>query len=333
MGPQSTRDMFPPQLSMLCYRPDSPTPLGKGGFQFGLTHYEGNTFEYSLSIRDHMHSSLGRLWVDRSTAEHIAQIGSQLPLIYFIDEETLRSEIDLKYGLSDSLDIALQIPLQSRTSGFLDGLIEDVHRLGFEQYGRSDIAKNRITTFVVQKGQVTYYNEEGSWRKWENPTLSLSQLVFDQNRLRVSLSTHVQLPLTSNEGHKARCEYSLQANARWELNSSNIFYFGFGHISRERSAELNELNLETFNHGQGANIGWEYRDGSRIRPFAQLYYQSGYFKNDPNDSLNRYSILCDLGFHWQIYTKTVLTLSYINNLSHNQNTADMSLAFRIAYRL
>lgn len=81
--------------------------------------------------------------------------------------------------------------------------------------------------------------------------------------------------------------------------------------------------------GWGAHATWEYRRWGTVRPFFQLYAQSGYLPPQPSQKLDRPSLQHDLGFHWQFRKDAVLTFRYLNNITHNENTADMGLGLSL----
>ena len=50
-------------------------------------------------------------------------------------------------------------------------------------------------------------------------------------------------------------------------------------------------------------------------------------------AMDRSTLVHDLGVHCRLGPRTVATFSYVNNISHNENTADMGLALRLAFLL
>ncbi|GLH69728.1 hypothetical protein GETHPA_12610 [Geothrix rubra] len=79
----------------------------------------------------------------------------------------------------------------------------------------------------------------------------------------------------------------------------------------------------SFRDACGAHGTWEYRRWRKVRPFLQLYLESGFLPKQPYQKLDRSSLQHDLGFHWQIKKNLVFTFRYLNNITHNENTADM----------
>ena len=55
------------------------------------------------------------------------------------------------------------------------------------------------------------------------------------------------------------------------------------------------------------------------------YWQSGYLHPRPYQEFDRPSLQHDLGVYWHWTPHTTLTFHYLNNITHNGNTADMGL--------
>jgi len=80
------------------------------------------------------------------------------------------------------------------------------------------------------------------------------------------------------------------------------------------------------------HLGWEWRGWPRVRPFLVLVATSGITPPLPETKLDKLSLIHDLGVHVRMGPRTSWTFSYINNISHNENTADMELALRLTVR-
>jgi hypothetical protein len=80
------------------------------------------------------------------------------------------------------------------------------------------------------------------------------------------------------------------------------------------------------------HLGWEWRGWARVRPFLVLVYHDGLTSQGPGATLDRPSVIHDLGLHLRLGPKVAATFSYINNITHNENTADMGLSLRLAVR-
>ena len=63
-----------------------------------------------------------------------------------------------------------------------------------------------------------------------------------------------------------------------------------------------------------------------------FYGGAGYLHPQPEQELDRWSLQHDAGILWQFAERTVFHLHYINNITHNENTADMALTLGLTHR-
>ena len=73
----------------------------------------------------------------------------------FIDGETHRANIQFRYGLSDAIELGIDVPYLSHESGGLDRSIEDWHDLfGFPDNDRSQFPRNQLQFTYQRDGQM-----------------------------------------------------------------------------------------------------------------------------------------------------------------------------------
>jgi hypothetical protein len=326
MGPFPTREMFPLFLIPMVYQPVDPTPIGKGKWRVSLDHMQANTFEFSDILKDQgPRDAQGRLAITREfVLAHAAEYAS-IPVLYFFDEETARTSLRVRYGLTEQTDVWFELPFQSQGGGFLDGVIEEFHSLGFEQFGRDKVKQNQVTLMVMTNGHLVFYGDQHIRGKTEDPTIGLVHRISGGKSWDLSTYLSLKPPLTTSYGaFRSGWDQSLGLTGRWQPNQQHVFYGGFGFIHRPSgSAAYNAMAFGSFRDAWGSHGTWEYRRWRKIRPFIQFYHQSGYLPKQPYQKLDRPSLQHDLGFHWQIKKDMVFTFRYLNNITHNENTADM----------
>ncbi len=75
------------------------------------------------------------------------------PDLIFYDMELWRTAFTWKYGISERMDVAVEVPVVSQVGGFLDGFIEGYHdTFGFPNGGRNYEAQNQFRFFLSQGG-------------------------------------------------------------------------------------------------------------------------------------------------------------------------------------
>ncbi len=328
LGPVPTREMFPLFLPPLVYQPVNPTPVGQGRWRVSLDHVRANTFEFSEVFKDQVpRDAQGRVAITKAFILSQSAQYAALPLVYYFDEEIVRTTLRVRYGLTDRTDVWMELPFQSHTGGYLDNVIEGFHHLGFEQFGRDRVVRNQLTLVVMTHGQLPFFSDQPIRGKTQDPTLGLVHVLAQEPGWTLSIYGALKPPLTTTyDVYQSGWDQTLGLSARWQPGARHVFYFGAGFLRRPGgSLAYNDSPFGRIRNGVGAHGTWEYRGWSRIRPFFQLYAQSGYLPRQPSQKLDRPSLQHDLGFHWQLRREATLTFRYLNNITHNENTADMGI--------
>lgn len=334
-GPIPTREMFPLFLPPLVYQPVDPTPVGRGRWRVDLDHMRANTFEFSDVFKAQApRDAAGRLAITRDyVLAHAAEYAAQ-PLVFFFDEEVLRTTLRARVGLTDRTDLWAELPFQSHTGGALDPFIEAFHSLGFEQYGRDRVARSQLTLVVMTHGTLRFFSDQPIRGKTQDPTVGLVHQVGAGPGWRLSLHAEVKPPLTTTyDQYRSGWDHGGGLTGRWEAAPRHLVYGGIGYIRRPRgNAAYSSVPFGVLRSGWGGHATWEYRRWPTLRPFFQLYAQQGLLPPQVHQRLDRPSLQHDLGVHWQVHPRWLLTLRYLNNLTHNENTADMGFGFSLSTR-
>ena len=106
LGPVPTREMFPLFLPPLVYQPVNPTPVGQGRWRVSLDHVRANTFEFSEVFKDQVpRDAQGRVAITKAFILSQSAQYAALPLVYYFDEEIVRTTLRVRYGLTDRTDV------------------------------------------------------------------------------------------------------------------------------------------------------------------------------------------------------------------------------------
>jgi len=334
MGPVPTREMFPLYLITQGYQPVDPTPLGTGRWRVDLERIQSNTFEFSGIFKTQPVQDIeGRVRVTREFVEAHAAEYRDLPLVFFFDEEITRTTLRVRHGIGEATDLWAEWPFQSHSGGRLDHLVEAFHSLGFEQYGRDLVVKDQLTLVVMERGELRFYSDHGIRGKPQDPVIGLTHRLFAHDRGCLSLAFSVKPPITRTyDVYRSGWDHTLALTGRWQPSQAHVFHYGAGYVARPHGSSAH-TGFGAFRDGLGAHAGWEWRPSPRFRPFLQLLYQSGYLRPQVYQKLDRPSLQHDLGFHWQLGRRTVFTFRYLNNITHNENTADMGFVLGLSHAL
>jgi len=332
LGPVLTRDQFPLNLLTLAYQPVPPDTLAPGAWEADLQSAEANTLEFSDVIKDRLAQNPNqRLDITQAWAQGIAQSNPKLPVIFLFQMETTLTTLRLRAGLEGGREAWAELPLLSYAGGFEDGLIDWVHKIGFYQTGRSAFPKDQVRVAVIQQGNLVYYSDRSAAPRLQDPVLGLTQTLASTPEFTLAASASVKPAVThSMVGMRAGWDSGLQLTARWSPNPSVDTYFGLGGVHRESgSIVFNQLG---FRDQLGVHFMVEGWRESAWRPFIQLLLLSGATYPMAGQRLAPSSLQHDLGVRWVYAPNLVFTLRYMNNITNNENTADMALIGEMTWR-
>jgi hypothetical protein len=224
------------------------------------------------------------------------------------------------------------VPVLRWSGGFEDGLIEWTHNtFGFNQTGRNYIETNQVRVVVIQNGKVTEYSDHGGGSRLQDPVLGLTQSLYDRGDCVLAANLQVKPAVVpSLYNSRTGLDSSLQVTGRWSPDRSIDTYFGIGVVHRQ-SGNLT-FNQNGFRDQVGAHAmieGW--RTGA-WRPFVELLYLTGAEHASSDGNLAKYSLQHDLGVHWVCAPNLVFSVRYMNNITNNENTADMALIADVNWR-
>jgi Protein of unknown function (DUF3187) len=128
-GPMAVRNQHPAQLVVLRMEPASGQTLPAGASRAELS-----TSYSSLFLR-----------------------GTGATDTFVMDGELLRTSLGAKYGLTESLQVDVAVPIVHTSSGFLDRSIEDWHDIiGTPDSGRRRVQNNQYAVNATRNGQSVY---------------------------------------------------------------------------------------------------------------------------------------------------------------------------------
>ncbi len=329
-GPPSSRDLFPLNLVPLTYRPLGADTVGKGRWRVSFQVTRSNTFEFSDLIKDRLgHDTSGRITVGPvGTAQFAASLPDE-PLLFFFDAEVQRTDLGFRYGLTASTDVAVNLGWQSIDGGFMDGLIEGFHQFGFEQTGRTAIARDQLTAVIIQKGRVVHFTQTAVRARPVDPAVAVIHRFYADPKLSVSFLGALQIPATTFAGEfRSDWDSSAGLSFQWRPTPRQAINGGGAYLRRGMTGGVGP-NPFLIKDQIAGHLGWEWRGWPRVRPFLVLVYHDALTSQGPGATLDKPSVIHDLGVHVRLGPRSALTFSYLNNITHNENTADMGLALRI----
>ncbi len=332
-GVAPTRELFPLQLIPLSYQPLSPRPVGVGRWQVSLHSARSNVFEFSDAIKNGPPRDLqGRVLLTRDYWNQHAGDYAHLPFAFWFDEEVLRTTIDVRTGLGPRTDAFLQWAWVSHTGGALDSTIERFHSvLGFRQWGRDLVARNQLVVAMMARGQVTFYSDDPIKRKPQDPVLGIVHQLMEGSSGGLSLTASVKPPLTKTyDVYQSGWDTQAGLSGWWDFAPGHQLTYGAAYTHRATgSAAYEQIG---YRHEAGGHLGLRWRTKKALQPYLQLQFLSGFARPIEGATFHRPAFTHDLGLHWFFTPRAFATFRYVNNVSHNENTADMAFAVGITAR-
>jgi hypothetical protein len=112
----------------------------------------------------------------------------------FIDGETHRANIQFRYGLSDAIELGIDVPYLSHDSGSLDSVIEDWHDLfSFPDGGRPEFPRDQLQ-FTYQRDGQTISSVTSSNDGVGDVSLSMGYQLSQSETRQWAVRTALKLP-------------------------------------------------------------------------------------------------------------------------------------------
>lgn len=334
MGPLPTRNMFTLLQAPMTYQPAAPRPIGEGVWKLTLSHIRANVFEFSGLIKDHPPAWFqGRRKVDRAFLEALATAFPDAPFIFYFDEEIARTTIQVRRGVTDRTDVWIELPVEAHGGGNLDTSIESFHKaLGFEQWGRTEVARNQAVVATIRYGRLEFVREGSQPTHVQDPLLGVIHQIHESRASGLSATFTVKPPLVTTYGaYRAGWDLEGGLSGWWDISRTQTLYAGAAYTHRGRgNSAYNGLD---YTSDVGAHLTWQGRRDKAVQPFLQLYFLSGFSTPQPFAKLHEGSLQHDLGLHVHLRRRATLTLRYINNITHHENTDDASFGVSLTWRI
>lgn len=333
--PFPVRNQLPLGLPFLEEPPRSAflLPSGIGEVSLGLA-YE-TTLNASDSMIDLYRKDDFQTYdglVTREILEGVAA-GSRSGNAYYLDGETLRAALSGHFGLSDRLEVGLEIPLLMHTRGFLDSPIDSYHEwFGFPDGGRTAFARDQYVVGYSDAGRTVFLDDSP-------PGLRLGDLVVSSRagllrggtgRSALAASLAAKLPTGSIErfdgsGH---ADVALGLQASWRFERATLHagggYSWLGTWSLEPGFEMGDRG--------SFFLAWAWRATPRSGIVVQVLGGAGPFPRRDDGSLGRPALEIAAGMRHGGPSPWTIEWALLENLTRDLNVPDFGLFFGVGRR-
>ena len=249
-----------------------------------------------------------------------------------IKVEQLRSGVFLRYGLTDHLEVAMEIPAYYRYEGFMNGMISQVERLTSGLSPPRASLKNVPFVYNLSlNGQTRFSGGDGQLALGDITLYGKYQLVKDHSWIpAVSLRAAVKVPSgdsgrffgSGNTDLGIGLAVEKQIARRWFLYGNFNGMFPTGSVS----------TLSTHPYVSGI-AGVEYLFTSNFGLTVQFDYYSSPFRNTGTNILDGAVTDVAFGFNYRVRSNLVWQVYGVENLDFTRDSAaDFTLSTLMTYR-
>jgi hypothetical protein len=273
-GPMPTRANAPVHLMFMAFHPRVATtqPEGSAGYQF--------TSAYSSMYEDGF-----------SSGSHVT-----------LDGELWRNAFSVRYGLSPSADLEIEIPTLFATSGFLDQFVEEFHSLLFlPNSGRDSRPQFAYEMEVHQNGQQIYELEGDHFGLCDIPIV-YTHRITDETDANPALSMRLGVELPTGSESRGFGNGEIDAGGgvlmqkswnRWTATSA-VDYVLTGAPTGFEENDVEALDLFD------AQLGVEYRWSDHASIVTGAVFSSTVTHDVDIEELDSALLMIDLGVAWDV---------------------------------
>jgi thioredoxin-related protein len=300
-GPLDLPSLSPLQALRLGLLPRSPSTLAGGQWELELRETWVNVWSYSPDDRR-------------------------------LDYESLLSRAAVAYGLSDTVQIELELQDLSRFGGSMDGFIEAFHELfGLGQEDREDFPRGENVFQLDPQDGEPGVMAGGSGTVQQNVLVTLQHNVTCGTDVWPAFSYALSLrhPLGGEDqlDGPSDLDVGLSVAASRRFGSEVYGYLELNHVWFG-SDEFAGIELER--RQLSALVGLEWRYGARSSALVQLLRSGGAaVRREPFDDV---ASELTLGWKRELTTGTVLELGLIENVFDFDNSPDFGVHFGLTHR-
>lgn len=336
LGPFSVRNQFPLSLPYLSFLPESPGTLAAGGVRAAYQYAIANTFINTQSPERNNTQVIDEATVAGGlTAANFPAQGYGA----YLDVETVRHQLLLRYGLWDSVELGLDLAWVTFGGGGLDSMIESVETSvhAFNK-DRSHAARDRFGLYFSRDGRLLVGTSEPATALPQDPVLNLKWNWGEGGEVLplVSLKLSYKVPLESDPSQprnlvsSGRADYGYALLAAKQIGSVVAhLQVGHNHLEVDGNDTSTDLEFKLF--------GLEFRAAEHHSWLVQIMSQSSLFRSAdfnarPGDFLlSRPTDVLTTGYRFQ-GSSVGFDLGFVEDLNQNQNETDIILFTELSWQ-
>ncbi len=218
-----------------------------------------------------------------------------------LDGELYRWNLTARYGLTDRLELGLELPVIIQGGGFLDGFIEDWHKFfGLAQGGRDKAPRNRLRYQYTKNGQTKLDKGHSTGGIGDISLLAAYKLYdnkTDTDHDTIALRTQLTLPsgdsknLLGSGGTDLSLFLSGAMNRNTSYGTLGVYAAAGGLFASD--GDILKDQRKNFVAFGNAGLGWAPTDWIAFK--VQTDFNTAFYKGSSLDELGKTSVMMTFG--------------------------------------
>jgi len=236
------------------------------------------------------------------------------------DGENWRVHLTCRYGVTDRMEVGIEIPYVIHTGGFLDGPVNTWHDItGLPDGGRKNTANNRINTTYIKDGRVLINMEESSAGIGDIRVFGGLRLLGsegDQGRsltLRAGLKLPTGNPDDLTGSGAADLHVGVAVMDTTLSPDTGISFFGNAGILFAGGGDLIRDQQRSLVGFGSLGVGWRITD--RFTPKIQVDWHSPFHQDSALSTVDAWSAQLVLGGTLSISEKSQLDMAIVEDIA------------------
>jgi hypothetical protein len=302
--------------------------------------FMANAFDGPLQVKNQfpLFLNVNAPYLEKASIENSFSVSLSHSSVYLVrdsseffiglDMEITELNLIFKRNIRDFIELGVDLPLVSFSSGFMDGFINSYHKaFGFPDYGRSNRPDNKFLYVVMRKGVLII--------KGENGHIGIGDIGFMLKKPilkgdpAISIKAEVELP--TGDSKKGYGSGSIDAGVAVlidkKLSEEIKAYCNLGVVFPGSLKGYEKVRLREFIYGGSGVEAALWKNFSLI---GQVFMQGSPFPRTDISSIDRMAVLLSLGGRYYLENSS-LELSFTED-PNTSGAPDFTLNFSFKRR-
>ncbi|WP_421921058.1 DUF3187 family protein [Marinifilum sp.] len=252
----------------------------------------------------------------------------------YLDGEMYRNDLFFRYGVSNKLQVEVNVPLIRHSTGLMDPFISGWHET-FGLPGKSrEVMSNHNLTYLYRENETTHLLLDEGRLDIGDIAVRLTTPILKKSYFQLSFSTSFKLSTGKKDNLIGSgtndVSFNLSASSFSKQNEQTFtWFYSLGYLHIGSGAVLNDVLSNNVIFG---SIGTAYHLSKRWIPKVQFDFHTGFYKGSTTRQLGEESIQLVIGTDFSLSKKLNLSAAFSEDLIVN-TAPDFVLQFGVSYQL